>query len=297
MTDTEGLETPPIQLPIAPGAVRTVALTELDRAAQFVQALGLDQWKQASAASGWSMGDVVAHLTLVVGLYTRVLRAAKSGRSARGVWKLLGQVSKRIGSTASPAFHALNKAAPRVMDRALAPEVIRGQFSASVRSLRTEIEGLDSGDFTRPVYYMGGPWPLSFFLAQLVNELSLHVWDVASKLSPSTTLSREATSVIPWFYWSGTPILLRLPEGVRGSVQVTLDDPPTEMWWQVDGPRSQPHTGRAANADVTITGGNAMYALVVSHREKLSDALTSTMLKVSGDEALAQKFLGAWRLV
>ena len=297
MTDEDRSEGTPVQLPIAPGAIRTVALAELDRTDAFVRSVSLQDWTKSSASAEWSIGDVVAHLALTLGLYGRLLDAALSGRSAGGLWKAVGQVGKRVAPAASPALNRLNKAVPRLMDRALAPEVIKGQFSAGARSLRGKIERVGSGDYMRPVYYLGAPWPLSFFLASVVDELGLHGWDMASVLDPTARLSEEARSVIPWFFWSGTPFLLRLPKGTSGAVQVVLDDPPAEMWWQLAGPQPRQGAGRTMRPDATITGPSGIYSLVISGRIPLTDALRSPSLHLEGNDQLARAFLGAWRLV
>src|SRR5947209_5635428 len=163
---TTGHETnpEPVQLTVAPSSVRTVALSELERLTDVVQSISLDDWSKPSAVKDWSIGDVVAHLNLALGLYGRLLSTVVAGNGAGTLWKAFGQVTKSVAPMAGPAFHAINSAIPRVIDRALAPEVIQAQFAASSRTVRERIDRVGSDDYTRPVYYMGAPWPLTFFL-------------------------------------------------------------------------------------------------------------------------------------
>src|SRR5947209_9275408 len=111
MTDEQ-----PIQLPMAPSAVRSVALAELERSSAFVAGLSLDDCSRSSADSGWTIGDVVAHLALTLGLYGRLISAAGAGRTGKGLWKAMGQLSERVAPATSPALNSINRAIPRLMD-------------------------------------------------------------------------------------------------------------------------------------------------------------------------------------
>src|SRR5947209_7312403 len=124
MTSEEQTSSEPAQLPLAPNQVRLAAMSELGRVTTFVSGLSIEDWKKPSAVADWTIGDVVTHLNLALGLYRRVLDAALAGRGAGSVWKTFGQISKAVVPAASPAFNAINSALPRMIDRALAPEVI-----------------------------------------------------------------------------------------------------------------------------------------------------------------------------
>lgn len=287
----------PVQLPMAPNQVRTAALAELDRLQSFVQGVAIADWSKPSAVSGWTIGDVVAHLNLAMGAYGRLLEAVLEGKGSGNVWKALGRASKTVSTVAGSTFHAVNSALPRVIDRALAPEVIQAQFAASSRTLRARLERIESNDYTRPVYWFGGPWPLSFFLAMVVNELAVHGWDMASRFDSQAHLGEEARLVLPWFYWSGTPLMLQGAKQLTGTVQVSLSDPMAEMWWSFSGSERKQGVGQAARADATITGISGTFVLALAGRILLQDALRTTSLQISGKDELARGFLGGWKIV
>lgn len=284
----------PVQLPIAPSHVRSVALAELDLTNAFVAGLPLDDWGKPSAARGWSVGDVVAHLNLSLGLASRLIGAASAGRGSGPMWRALGEATRKMAPRAAPALDAINSAIPRLIDRTLSPEVIKGQFAAGARTLRERLEKVESGDFTRPVYYVGGPWPLSYVITMLVNELAIHRWDMESQLQMEAHLSEGARTVLPWFYWSGTPIMLRPPKGAGGTVQASLADPTVEMWWSLAGGQG---VGSTPDPDVTVRGETGTFVLTLAGRIPPDDAFRSTSLTATGNEELARTFLGAWRLV
>ena len=297
MTSGEQTSPQPAQLPMAPSRIRSAALAELGRLGGQVQEITLQDWTKPSAVAGWTIGDVVAHLNLSMALHGRLLSAVVAGKGSGNVWKTVGQLSERVLPFASPAINALNSAIPRVIDRALSPEVIKAQFVSSSRTLQDKLMKVGSSDYTRPVYYRGGPWPLSFFLANVVDELALHGWDIASPLDPDAYLSEDARSVLPWYFWSGTPYMLQLPKQLKGTIQVSVDSPQAEMWWSVGEAETKQGLGQTPDPDVTITGASGAFVLTLAGRIPAQDALRATSLQATGNHDLGRAFLGAWKIV
>lgn len=296
MTTDENSAPPPelTQLPVNPGRVREVALSELDRLEGIVRDLSLDDWKLKSAAEGWTIGDVVAHLDVGLSLYARLLEAVSGGAGAGKVWKAFGKFGEKVAPMAGPAFNAVNTAIPRIIERALAPEVVKGRFEASARKVREQLNRLESADYTRPVYYIGGPYPLSFFMALMVNEMAVHGWDIQSRLRTDAHIDEAAGSVLPWFYWSATPLMLKLPAGTSGTIWVSVQDPPAQMWWSLaDGKTG---TGSIENPDVEISGPASPFVLALAGRIPAEDVMAKTLLAVSGNRSLARTFLESWKI-
>ena len=297
MSDEERRFSEALQLPVPPADIRQAVVADLQRAGDFVQALSPDDWKTPSAVAEWSVGDVVAHLNLALSVYSRVTDLVVSGRTGSGLLRKAGQLSKNVIPVAAPAFNALNSAIPRVLDRALAPEVIKGQFAAGSRTLREKLERIGVGDYAKPVYYMGERWPLSFFLAAADNEVAIHLWDMESRLDAGARLSLEAQTVLPSFYWSASSWMLHLPKDSVGTVSAVLTDPNTALWWKFDAGHTSTGRGTLERPDVTITGDSATFPLVLSGRLPFDEATRRTSLRIQGREDLARTFLGAWRIV
>lgn len=297
MTSDMGQEGDAFRLPVQPARIRDAVLSELTALEGFVAGLSLDDWEKPSAVPAWSIGDVVAHLNLALGLYGRIIDAAVAGRGAGRAWKAFGDLTKRARPIGSPIFNTINSAIPRVIGGALAPETVKGQFAAGCRNLRQRVERVGSDDYTRAVYYMGSPWPLSFFLAAVLNELAVHGWDMSSRLSPDAHLSEAARSVLPAFYWGATSYMFHRPEGFRGTIQVVLSDPPDEIWWYITDGEIRVRTGQATDADVTIRGQSGTFVLVLAGRIGADDALRATSLTAAPDVEKARAFLSAWKIV
>jgi uncharacterized protein (TIGR03083 family) len=297
MSEEEQRFSEALQLPVPPADIRNAVLTDLRTAGDFVQNLSAEDWKAQSAVGEWSVGDVVAHLNLALGAYSRLTDLVVSGRTGSGIFRKAGQLTKSVVPAAAPALNALNSAIPKLLDRALAPEVIKGQLVAGSRTLREKLERIGPGDYAKPVYYMGGPWPLSFFLAAADNELAIHLWDMQSRLDPQARLSPEARSVLPSFYWSATSWMLHLPKDTKGTVSVVLTDPNAAFWWKIEGGHATTGRGVPESPDVTINTDSGTFALMLAGRTSFDDATRNNSLNVEGREDLARRFLSAWRIV
>lgn len=297
MSEEEQRFSEALQLPVPPADIRQAVLADLQTSGDFIQGLDAEAWKQPSAVTGWTLGDVVAHLNLAVGVYSRLTDLVVAGRTGSGILRKAGQLSKSVVPIAAPAFNAINSAIPKMLDRALAPEVIKGQFVAGSRSLRDKLDRIGPADYTKPVYYMGGPWPLSFFLAAADNELAIHLWDMQSRLDRQARLGPEARSVLPSFYWSATSWMLHLPKDTTGTVSVVLGDPNAALWWKIEAGRATTGRGTPDNPDVTITGDSGILPLLLAGRMTFEDATRDTSLRAQGGEDLARRFLSAWRIV
>lgn len=290
-------EAQPQQLPMVPDRIRQADLSELDRLQRLIDTLSVTDWSRPSAAEGWSIGDVAAHLSLAMRLQSQLLEAAGKAKAPGGMWKAVGELSRSVAPVLAPAFHAANNAIPKLIDRTLTREAVLSQFAAAATRLRADLQRIEPADYTKQIYYVGGAWPLSFFLGHILNELALHGWDIATTLDAQTRISDDARTVLPWFYWSGTSFMLRPPATATGAVQALLAEPELEMWWRVSPGKKDQGMGREPAPDVTINGDSGTFVLVLSGRIKPLEALRFAALEARGNEDLARSFLESWHVV
>ena len=184
------------------------ALTELDHLSRLIANLSWSEWSRPSAVENWTIGDVAPHLDLLVGLYSPFLRTVLAGGGSSGVAKTIGWLTGSILPTATPIFDMINGVIPKAVDRVLSPGVVKRQFAAGARKTRKHLLEMRPDDYARPE---GGPYPLWFYLAIIVNELAIHGWDMESKIEPGPGLGHDARYILPWFYWSGTALMFRPP--------------------------------------------------------------------------------------
>jgi hypothetical protein len=287
----------PQELPVQPAAIRVSVVTELATFSSFVERLSVADAQKPSADRGWTNLDVIAHVQLTLVLYNQLLSASTRGLTGGTLGKAFGSVTKSLIPGAASAINSINSALPHALTGALAPEAVMGQFVGNARTLRERIEALEPGDYTKPIYYRGGPWPVSFFLAAMLNELAVHRWDIESRLIADAHLGSEARAMLPWFYWSGAAFMLRPPKGTVGTVGVSLADPPTELSWTLEPRVIRQTRGIDDAATATIHAESGTFVLALAGRISADDALRTTSMTVNGDDNLARAFLSSWRII
>jgi uncharacterized protein (TIGR03083 family) len=283
------------ELPIPPSTIKDGAIGELDHVVRLVQRLSPADWGRPSAVEAWTIGDVVVHLDLFVGIYSRMLGVILGGGGSSGLANAIGWLTGSVMPAAAPVFDSVNGALPKVVRRILAPAAMKRQFAAGARKTRESLMRTHAADYTRPVYYEGGPYPLSFYLAVIVNELAIHGWDIESQVEESVDLSAEACRILPWFYWGGSNLMLRPPRGTRGIVHVLLSDPESVMTWSITDASIELGREKTTDSDAEIRGLSSTYLLAIAGR--LTAAQVRQSLTITGDRGLAERFLESWHLI
>jgi uncharacterized protein (TIGR03083 family) len=284
------------QLPMPPSAVQECALAELDHVSRVVESLAPKEWSRRSAVERWTVGDVVAHLDLFVGMYSRFLGNVLSGGGSSPMAKLIGWLTGSILPETAPVFDTINGAVPKVMNRLLAPDHIKRQFAAGARNTRDRLLHVTADDCVRPVFFEGGPYPLWFYLAIVVNELAIHCWDIESAVAGVAELSDGARGMLPWFYWTSTRLMFRPPMRTRGTVDIVLDEPRSALWWSLADGSIDLGRGTTPHPDAVIRSLSGAYVLALAGRLSSAEALQRSMT-VAGDRGLAETFLASWHLI
>jgi Mycothiol maleylpyruvate isomerase N-terminal domain len=285
-----------MELPVDPGLVRIGALAELDHVRSLTGRLAPEDWNRRSAVEAWSIGEVVVHLDLFLATYSRFLERILNGHGSGTVAKTVGWISGSAIPAASPVFNAVNGALPRLVAALLPQHRVAETLAGGLANTRRQLQRTSAGDLSRPIYYEGGPYPLWFYLAIIMNELAMHAWDIESRIEQWPELGAYARVILPWFYWSASALMLRPPRATTGTIQVALSDTHSTMWWSVGAGSITKGRGVAADADVEIRGPSAPYLLAISGRLKLT-RVSGSSLVYKGDRDLAERFLASWRLI
>lgn len=284
------------QLPLMPSTITEGALAELEHLRWLVERLSPSDWSRPSAVEGWTIGQVVAHLDLFLAVYSRLLGTALSADASGGVAKTVGWLTESVVPSIGPIFHTVNGTLPTVMDRMLAPEVVTRQCTAGLRRTREFLLAAGRDDDARPVHEAPSSYPRSFYLAITVSELAIHGWDIESMIEDRADLSTDARRILPWFYWSGTRLMLHVLNGTTGTIQALLSEPEAAMWWTITDRSIGVGQGTTPAPDATIRGPSGPYILALAGRLTVAEVLGSS-LAVEGDSNLVKRFLGSWRLI
>jgi mycothiol maleylpyruvate isomerase-like protein len=155
----------------------------LDHVRSLIGGLAPEDWNRRSAVEAWSIGEAVVHLDLFLGTYSRFLERILNGHGSGIAAKTVGWISGSAIHAASPVFSAVNGSLPRLVAAVLPQHRITETLAAGLANTRRQLQRTSPGDLCRPIYYEGGPYPLWFYLAIIMNELAMHAWDSNPVLS------------------------------------------------------------------------------------------------------------------
>src|SRR5262245_48685274 len=160
---------------------------EAEGLAQYLTTLPPDAWRQPSACKGWEVRDVVAHLVEGAQFYVRTI--------TRGVQGDMTQPPELVPLALTRAALIAQSA---ITCRERLGEALLPTFRARYAELSALLAQLDPGDWEKLCYYASEPRsrPVREFLALSVQELSIHGWDICSRLDPAFHLAPESIAVL-----------------------------------------------------------------------------------------------------
>ena len=153
----------------------------------FLQRLSAEAWQTPSACEGWTVADVIGHLTSV----------DLSNRLVRG---LDGDYSAPEGSPA-PDQHDEDAFAKSIYQRAIDASQRLGDglladFAQRINETVTLFRQVGDDQWDNLVYWPPGPMPVRTLLTQRIAELTMHGWDIRSRLEDDYHLSDGSVTAL-----------------------------------------------------------------------------------------------------
>ncbi len=153
----------------------------------FLGHLPHDAWAADSACEGWTVADVIGHLTSV-DLSTRLLRG------------LDGDHSPPEGSP-SPEQHDEDAFARSIYQRAVDASQRLGDglladFTERISETVTLFRKVQPDQWSNLVYWPAGPMLMDTLLTQRIAELTMHGWDIRSRLEDDFHLSDGSVTAL-----------------------------------------------------------------------------------------------------
>jgi hypothetical protein len=90
--------------------------------------------------------------------------------------------------------------------------------------------------------------------------------------------------------------MFRPPKGISGTVQISLSEPASAMWWSLGNGSVEMGQGVVSHPKTEIRGPSEAYLLALAGRLKAADVLGSSP-SVDGEFRLAESFLSSWHLI
>ena len=247
--------------------------------------LSPEDWDRPSACEGWSVADVIAHLS----------GQAFALNVSRG---LQGDSSPPTG--AAPATeHNEDEFARNIFQRAFHTRAEFGDRLQETLFQRLDesvdvFNGVDQEQWDNQCYWPPGPEPVRTMLDMRISELTMHAWDVCSQFDPDYRLSDGSVRVLMDTVNRAARRAFR-PDPTIPAPQVYrfVIDHPVEVVYELVIANEEivlrpGETGE--KADVVFQCDGETYVMVMYGRLTPNDALVSGKMDWDGNERLALGF-------
>ena len=153
----------------------------------FLRGLPTEAWQTPSACEGWTVADVIGHLTSV-DLSNRLLRG------------LDGDHSPPEGSPA-PERHDEDAFAQSIFQRAVDAshrlgDGLLADFTHRINEAVALFQRVEPNQWDNLVYWPPGPLSVRTLLTQRIAELTMHGWDIRSRLENGYHLSDGSVAAL-----------------------------------------------------------------------------------------------------
>ena len=160
---------------------------EAEALLEFLRGLPVAAWQTASACQGWTVADVIGHLTSV----------DLSNRLVRG---LDGDYSPPEGSP-TPERHDEDAFASSIYQRAIDAsqrlgDGILDDFTQRINETVALFRQVRDEQWDNLVYWPPGPMSVRTLLTQRIAELTMHGWDIRSRLEADYHLSEGSVTAL-----------------------------------------------------------------------------------------------------
>ena len=268
------------------GAYVPVVQSEVDGLAQFLDALSADEWQHPSACDLWTIRDVTAHLIWAADFYTDTVSRGIQGDISHPEDRPLGNAPEQA---AMPEY--FNQQTIKVRDR-LGTQLMP-TFRTSFQSLSDLMSRLSPQQWEMPssfFRYRGGQLPAQAFLFLIIQELSIHGWDVRSRFDGISSLSEESLPLLMERVPRRLELIKFSMDTVRQPLvryQVDLGVDSTLRYDViVEGGKARMEQSGGSPADVTLRCDRTTFALLAYNRLTLQTAIAQGHLTIEGAKSL-----------
>ena len=250
-----------------------------------IAALSPEDWDRPSACYGWSVADVVAHLS----------GQAFALNVSRG---LQGDYSPPAGA-APVTEHNEDDFARNIFQRAFNTRAEFGDRLQEVLFQRLDeavdlFDTVESGQWDNLCYWPPGPEPVHTMLDMRISELTMHAWDVCSQFDPDYRLSDGSVRVLMDTVNRAARRAFR-PDPTIPAPQVyrfIIEDPVSAVFeLEIANEETFFRLGEGGEqADAVFRCDGETFVMVMYGRLDPNEALVSGKMDWEGDERLALGF-------
>jgi uncharacterized protein (TIGR03083 family) len=259
--------------------------TEASQLRDFMTGLDTAAWARPSACTGWTVGDVFAHVTQGARNWSATITRAMAGDANPP----LGEQALRPGERGSEAT------AQRAITfrQELGEAGLLQAFANGYQNLHQVLLGLQPEDWDRPCYHRRGVLPTRDYVGLRLQELAIHGWDIRSAFDSAATVSERPLPALVGLAQRWLSNTFRPVPSLTAPVRFRFDIPGPmlvrqDMLVSQDGFRIEPVTD--SGADVTFRCTTGDYMLLVYGRLPLDLAVDTGRLEIAGNRQQAALF-------
>ena len=259
--------------------------TEASDLQDFLASLDTEAWSRPSACAGWTIGDVLAHLTQGASTWSATITRAIAGDANPPP----GEQTLRPGERGSEATAQRAIAFRQGMGEAALLNV----FADGYQRLHDVLLGLQAEDWDKPCYHRRGVLPTRDYVGLRLQELAIHGWDMRSAFDEAAALSERPLAMLVGVAQRWLSSTFRPAPHLAAPIRYRFDVPgPVPIRQDVlvsqDSFHREPVTERGADVTFRCTTGD--YLLLVYGRLPLDRAVDTGRLAIEGKREQASLF-------
>jgi len=251
----------------------------------FLASLRPEEWSRPSACAGWTVGDVVAHVTQGAQTWSEAIPRARAGDCNPPP----GQSPLRPGERGSTAT------AQRAIDfrQGMGETALLQAFVSAYQRFHQVLLDLQPEDWYKPCFHRRGVLPIRDYVGLRLQELAIHGWDMRTAFDAAAALSERPLPVLVglaqrWLSNTFHPapqlaVSIRYRFDISGPVPIQQD-----MLVSQESFHLVPATD--SGADVTFRCHTGDYILLVYGRLPLDRAVDARRLEIEGNREQALLF-------
>ena len=269
---------------ISTNSIVEAVVSEASSLKTYLGSLDAEIWASDSTSDGWTIEDIVSHLSVSVGGWASNITRAIAGHSGPPEGQSFVPSGERASHPSGPSAREFRqKSRAQILD----------DFTSGHEHLQNVIGMLSEEDWAKPCFHRRGVLPVKSYLSIQIQELALHGWDIRRGVDSKAELSLSSLppllELVP--RWIGTAFTpgLDLPVPVRYRFDVS-DPLKVRQDLIVSGDifNTEPHNAEAPDAIFRCDTGN--YLLLMFGRLQVEQAITDGRLMVEGSLEQAKNF-------
>ena len=259
--------------------------SESARLLEYFRGLSPSEWETQSACDAWNNADVVAHMTMAVDMFSGNIERGARGDSSPPEGMGPPEEFDLAGRMAANATRAV------AMRESLGDTLVQA-FSDNCDRLNALLSQMGPEDWEKQCYHPASYLSVRRYLILRLAEMSVHEWDIRSRLEGSAKLPDEVTpalmELLPGF------VVGRLFQPGAGIAQTSrfrfniTDGGSYDI--VAGGGELRMEDSTAGPADVTFNCNGSTFALLAYGRLTVEGAVAAGSITVEGDRELAGQF-------